>query len=33
MLRWDLCDCSDAYSVAKDRIIVEGTDDANKIQD
>ena len=33
MLRWDLCDCSDAYIAAKGRIIVEGTDDGNKIQD
>ena len=31
MLRSDLCDYSDALSVVKGTIIVEGTNDANKI--
>ena len=31
MLISDLCDCNDAYIVVKGRIIVRGTNDANKI--
>ena len=30
MLRWDLCDYSDAYIVVKGRINVTGTDNANR---